>query len=807
MKILDNRLEFVGLVQELPWGNVHVARDSELARQLTIIEVNRHVFPRDPEVKAFVRAAFGISQINHANLQQVLMVKRGEDGTPYIVQERTAGTSLRRLIEARATYGLSVEIAYSLIAQLARGLAAAHDARDRQTAQPLKLFHLGLNPDAIWVTDQGAVRLGNFQFPPAQIKEPWQVAYLAPEQIQGSAPDQRADVFSLGVIAFELLTGMRLFPGNNISEIMAAILKGEYNLESLAASKADQRITSLIEVCIRLNRNDRMVTMTQLADRSEALVREAETRPEKRLRELVDKVAESSKLQSYPAGRNERVRTRAVDRTDFDEGTQAMTDQSRNDRDDERKPRAGQETRISSMPVAERLKRAKRSGLGGNKTIFILGSLAALLVLVVGFLVVRKLMQGNGSPEENPVTDSKSGTIATLPDGVAVYSADSLLGYTPLSITMPEGELLTLRHPCCPDSAIVLNFDRLTEGPYTMKTIVEISSNPVGAKVTLNGQDLGKTTPFLFNASATDTIQFTIEVAGKTPLVSGPVALADYASLNLSNIDIAKRNGGGIVFSGSFSDRPMTSLMTYPRDAKVTITASGVELGNTPLKKDLGDDAITLTITKAGFEDRILEIPAIGKRKDTYKEYLFRRVDVQAYEAGHPDHTVNARIEQIVYDGRTTQSSDITPASVRLPGIDCRIVLSAEGYHDADTIVTPTANQFTVVMHKRDSGKPAREETISKPEEGGSKAEVKIFVVDDKKSPVKGVLVTAEFKKDKEKVIVDVGRTDADGRVVAKLDPNKYKFVTSHEDYKNNDESKEVKAGEQYVLTIKVKRR
>ena len=120
--------------------------------------------------------------------------------------------------------------------------------------------------------------------------------------------------------------------------------------------------------------------------------------------------------------------------------------------------------------------------------------------------------------------------------------------------------------------------------------------------------------------------------------------------------------------------------------------------------------------------------------------------------------------------------------------------------------MTAFAKEFTVVMHKREAGKPAREETISKPGDG-LKSEVKIFVVDDKKSPVKGVLVTAEFKKGKEKQIVDVGRTDGDGRVVASLEPNKYKFMTSHEDYKNNDESKEVKAGEQYVLTIKVKRR
>ena len=806
MKLIDGRIELTGLVQEWSWGNLHLARDTELSRQLNVVEINRHAFPSDADVRTYVRAAFGQTQVAHPNLRQILSVKRGEDGTVYVVQEFVAGASLRRLLDSPFAIDVNIEIANLIVAQLARGLAAAHDARDRQTGQSLKLYHLGLNPEAIWISDAGSVRISDFQFPPAQIKETKQVAYLAPEQIQGGAVDQRTDLFSLAVIAFELYSGKRLFETANVSELMSTILKGEYRLEAMTTSKADSRITSLIENCLRQNRNDRLVTATQIGDRAESLYREATDHPEKRLRELVEKIAETPKLHPYPAGRNERVRTRAIDRTDIEEGIQTMADQSRNDRDDDKRPRAGQETRISTTPVSERLKRAKRSGLGGNKTVLVLGGLAAMLVLVVGFLVVRKMMQNTGGSSEPQVMEMKSGTIATTPDGVAVYSADSLLGYTPLTLTMPEGELLTLRHPCCPDSAIVLNFDRLSEGSYVMQTVVEVTSNPVGAKLTINGEDAGKTTPYQFVAAAVDTIQFTLEVPGKKALTSGPVVLADFATLNLTDIDVSKREGGGIEFSGSFSDRPTTTLITYPRDATVKITNSGVELGRTPLKKDLGDDAVMLTITKSGFEDRILEIPASGKRKDTYKEYLYRRVDIQAYEAGSPDRSVNAKIREVVYDGKSYSSSDVTPASVRLPGIECRIVLSADGYQDTDTIVTPTAKEFTVVMRKREAGKPVREETPVK-QDDGSKSEVKIFVVDDKKSPIQGVLVTAEFKKGKEKQLVDIGRTDGDGRVVAKLDPSKYKFITSHENYKNADESKDVKAGEQYVLTIKVKRR
>lgn len=808
MKILDNRLEFTGLIREHAWGKVHLAKDVDLSRSVVILEINRHVFPQDNEVRQYVRIAFGLSQLADPNLQQVLGVKMGEDGTPYIILEHVGGTTLERVAQASVNIGSPVEVSYLLLAQIAHGLAAAHDAKDRQTAQPLRLYHLALNTENIRLTESGAVRLANFQIPPSLVREPDQVAYLAPEQIQGGQADHRADMFTLGVIAYELFTGRRLFSSNNVSELMSGILHGEYDLTLLKSSNADPRIVSLIEICIRLNRNDRLVSAIQMADRADALVRESDTHPEKRLRELVEKSIEIPKLEHYPAGKKERVRTRAVNRTDLDEGTQGMAEQSRNDRDDNRRPRAGQETRISSTPVAEKLKRAKRSGLGGNKTILALGIVAAVLVLVVAGLIISRFMQNAGSEDVPSVTTSdenKNGNLSTVPDGVAVYSADSLLGYTPMALSMPEGELLTLKHPCCPDSSVVLNYERLGQGPYVMSTVVEITSNPVGAKLTLNGQDIGSTTPYSFAASAKDTINFTLEIPGKNAVSSGPVALADFATLDIKNISASRRTQGGIVFAGSFVDRPMTSIVTVPAGATVVVSSTNVELGTTPLKLDLGDDPVMLKISKAGLEDKMLDVPAFAKRKVSYKEYLFRRVDVSAHEDGNTGKSINAKLLDMTYDGKTASLSGTTPASVRLPAIDCSITVTADGYEEAHSIVPASATEFAVSLKKKEAKAP-KVETAPK-EDNTGKAEVRIFVVDDKKSPVPGALIIAEFKLGKEKQLRDLGRTDSDGRVVAKLDPAKYKFMASHDNYKDNDESKEVKAGEQYVLTIKVKRR
>ncbi len=805
MKIIDNRFELIGQIAEYPWGREHRAQDKELNRQLRVVEVHRHS-PTDVEIRQYLRAQLALAQSPAPNAEQIVALRRAEDGTVFTVFDTQPGASLRSFSSRFDNFDLTPEGALFVIGGIARSLAATHEAHDRQTAQSQRLYHLGLNPQTVQLTADG-VRLHDFQFPPSQVKAPEQVAYLAPEQIQGGAVDQRADLFSLGVIAFGLFTGKTLFPQSSVSELMAAILRGNYDLSELTSGDIDDRIAKLIEGCLHLQRNQRLVTAAQLADRCESLLREAGAHPEKRLRELVEKVTESPKLERYPAGVLERVRTRALERSDLEEGTQAMVESSRNDRDDDRRARSGQETRIGAMPVGEKIKRAGRSGMGGSKAVLILGVVAAILVLAVGVILIMKLTSGDGGTAADPdKRELKSGTLTTFPEGVAVYSADSLLGYSPVPITAQEGELLTLKHPCCPDSNIVLDFGRLEQGPFVMKTVVEITSDPAGAKVTVNGQDLDRVTPYRFAAAANDTVSFTVELPGKKQIASGPVALADFASLSIKDIDIRRRSDGGIEFSASLTDRPKVLLVTQPPGATVKIVSTDMEIGATPLQYDFGDDRVMLQLSKDGLESQMIEIPALTKRGPRYVQYLVRRVNVQARDAEKTDQSVSARIRQLIYDGKSQASSESTPASLKVPGIDCRIVLSANGYHDLDTLITPSAREFTAIMRRKEASKPVEEQVVEKKPDLANAASVNVYVVDDKGSPVTGATVTVEYKK-KDKETKELGRTDVNGRVTAQLEPLKYKFIATHDQYKKEDESKELKAGQSYVVTIKTKRK
>ncbi len=478
------------------------------------------------------------------------------------------------------------------------------------------------------------------------------------------------------------------------------------------------------------------------------------------------------------------------------------------DDNEKRRPQPGQETRIGGMPVAERINRAKRSGLGGNRTILVLGVVAILLLVVVAVVAISKLGGDDDSPPPPQIVESKTGTLQTLPVGASVLSGDSLIGTTPLTFTMTEGSVVRLMHPCCPDTQLVVDFARFESEPIVLQTSINIVSDPVGARIILNGEDINATTPYKFPVNAGDTITIDLEMRGKRPLNSGPIVLAEFADYQSTDFDLRELETGGLEFSGSFADRPRTRIISYPSGAEVTIQGSGVKAGTTPLNYDFGETSVQVTISKDGFEDRVLEIPVAGDRKPSYPVTLFRRVDLSAYDATNPEKSLKAKLTRIIYGGRDHGSSDVTPASVRLPGIECRLVFEADGYVETDTIITPYVKEFSVQMRpKTASQSGASSETVEQPAKDENSGSVRLVVVDNDRRPVEGAVVMAEFKLDGKDQYRNLGRTDSDGEIRVNLTPAKYKFIASHENYKNEDEKKEIKAGEEYIVTIKIKRR
>jgi Tol biopolymer transport system component len=209
-------------------GEVYRARDSQLNR-FVAIKVLPAQLARDPErVARFEREARAASAVNNSNIVVVHAIGQ-DNGVYWIATELVDGEPLNRVIERGPLPAKQVIV---IAAQIADGLAAAHAAG---------IVHRDLKPANIMMTREGRVKILDFglakwrrltsESTTLDLTDEGVVmgtaGYMSPEQVRGEELDQRSDLFSLGVILYEMLGGKRAFPGNSSVEVMSAILKQE----------------------------------------------------------------------------------------------------------------------------------------------------------------------------------------------------------------------------------------------------------------------------------------------------------------------------------------------------------------------------------------------------------------------------------------------------------------------------------------------------------------------------------------------------------------------------------------------------
>jgi len=214
-------------------GQVWRARDTRLGREVAI-KIIAHEKAGDAGLQSrFEREARALSALNHPNIVSVYDV--GEhDGAQYIVSELVHGESLRQLISRGP---LPSDRLVRIAAQISNALAAAHRAG---------IVHRDLKPENIMITSEGSAKILDFglarhikpqaagadstvtQTAATQAGMVMGTAgYMSPEQICGEEVDGRSDIFSVGVVLFEMASGARAFPGRTHIEMMSAVLKDD----------------------------------------------------------------------------------------------------------------------------------------------------------------------------------------------------------------------------------------------------------------------------------------------------------------------------------------------------------------------------------------------------------------------------------------------------------------------------------------------------------------------------------------------------------------------------------------------------
>lgn len=267
-------------------GEVYAARDERLGRDVAVKVLPAHV-ERDPDrLRRFEQEARLAGALNHPNVLIVHDVG-ASDGAPFLVSELLEGHTLRDELrspsESEAPRGLSQARAVEIACQVAKGLAAAHERG---------IVHRDLKPENVFLTTDGRVKILDFGLaklrdaPPlsastdpagsTQVRDittthtgpgmiVGTVGYMAPEQVRGESVDHRADLFALGVMLFEMLSGRRPFLGDSGVETLNAILKEPPPQLSAIGVQVVDHLERTIQHCLEKRASERFQSARDLA--------------------------------------------------------------------------------------------------------------------------------------------------------------------------------------------------------------------------------------------------------------------------------------------------------------------------------------------------------------------------------------------------------------------------------------------------------------------------------------------------------------------------------------------------------------
>jgi eukaryotic-like serine/threonine-protein kinase len=273
------RYEILSVLGAGGMAEVYQARDGQLGRNVAIKVVNESLAESPELLRRFEQEARIAGSLNHPHIVAVYDVGTHE-GAPYVVTELLEGESLRRRLD-RGRIPLATALDWG--AQLAQGLAAAHRRG---------VVHRDVKPDNVFVTPGGQVKLLDFGIaklveevragprglldptltPKGEVTRTGSVVgtpgYMSPEQVRGEPLDARSDIFSLGAVLHEMLSGQRAFPGAGVVESGYAILNDDP--PSLPAS-VPPSVGQVVQRCLEKEPERRFQTATDLGFALEVL--------------------------------------------------------------------------------------------------------------------------------------------------------------------------------------------------------------------------------------------------------------------------------------------------------------------------------------------------------------------------------------------------------------------------------------------------------------------------------------------------------------------------------------------------------
>lgn len=272
---INDRYEIVKTIGEGGMANVYLASDTILDRKVAIKVLRGDLSSDEKFIRRFKREALSVSNLSHPNIVEVYDVGE-EDGNYYIVMEYIDGKTLKQLLQKRGSLTLNEVI--DIMSQLTDGLAHAHEAY---------IIHRDIKPQNIMIEDNGLVKITDFGIAMAlnstQLTQTnsvmGSVHYLPPEQANGKGSTVKSDIYSLGILMYELLSGSVPFKGDNAVEIALKHMKEKIPSIKKQNPTIPQSVENIILKATAKNPKNRYDTVREMyTDLQTALQKDNEKR-------------------------------------------------------------------------------------------------------------------------------------------------------------------------------------------------------------------------------------------------------------------------------------------------------------------------------------------------------------------------------------------------------------------------------------------------------------------------------------------------------------------------------------------------
>jgi eukaryotic-like serine/threonine-protein kinase len=239
-------------------GVVYKAHDTNLDRDVALKFLPPHLSASEQDKSRFIQEAKAASALNHPNVCTIHDIQE-HDGQMFIVMEFVDGQTLR---DKRGTIGLKQAIDIGI--QIADGLAAAHEKG---------IVHRDIKPENIMIRKDGIAQIMDFGLAKLRgvsrlTKEGSTVGtagYMSPEQVQGQDADHRSDIFSLGVLLYELFTGQLPFKGPHESALMYEIVNVDAAPMSSVKPEIDPQLDGVLLDCLEKDPKERCQSVAEVA--------------------------------------------------------------------------------------------------------------------------------------------------------------------------------------------------------------------------------------------------------------------------------------------------------------------------------------------------------------------------------------------------------------------------------------------------------------------------------------------------------------------------------------------------------------